>query len=171
MVGGLLRGAAAGAAGTTALNTVSYLDMLLRARAASTTPEDTVERLSEKAGMRVPGDGEERQNRVAALGSLTGIAAGVGVGALLGLVYHSTGRRPTPVAGGLVATAGALIATNGPMTVLGVTDPRTWPARDWIADLVPHLAYGAVTTAVLAELGRAQRPARRRRPTRWRRGR
>jgi hypothetical protein len=39
------------------------------------------------------------------------------------------------------------------MTVLGVTDPRTWSAVDWISDLVPHLAYGAVMTRTLDALG------------------
>lgn len=35
-----LHGLAAGAAGTTALNAVTYLDMALRGRPASTTPEE-----------------------------------------------------------------------------------------------------------------------------------
>jgi hypothetical protein len=39
----------------------------------------------------------------------------------------------------------ALLAGNAPMTVLGVTDPRQWNAEAWISDVVPHLAYGAVT--------------------------
>ena len=41
-----LLGAAAGAAGTTALNAVTYLDMTVRGRPSSSTPEDTVEKLS-----------------------------------------------------------------------------------------------------------------------------
>jgi hypothetical protein len=36
---GLLSGAAAGAAGTTALNVITYLDIALRGRPTSTTPE------------------------------------------------------------------------------------------------------------------------------------
>jgi hypothetical protein len=36
------------------------------------------------------------------------------------------------------------------MTVLGVTDPRTWSASDWMSDVVPHVAYGAVTGSILA---------------------
>jgi hypothetical protein len=35
------------------------------------------------------------------------------------------------------------------MTVLGVTDPRAWSLVDWISDVVPHLAYGAVVKATL----------------------
>ena len=37
--------------------------------------------------------------------------------------------------------------------VLGVTDPRTWAAADWISDAVPHLAYGVVTDWVLRQMG------------------
>ena len=55
-VGGwLARGALAGAAGTTALNTVTYLDMAVRGRGASSTPEDTVVKVSEMAALRIPG--------------------------------------------------------------------------------------------------------------------
>ena len=145
-VGWLLRGAAAGAAGTTALNAVAYGDMVLRGRAASSTPERTVEVLAEKAGVTIPGDEQTRQNRVQGLGPITGLVAGVGVGALVGLV-RALGPRPSPVVGTALVTAGVLVATNGPMTVLGVTDPRTWSTTDWISDVVPHLAYSAVVTA------------------------
>ena len=43
----------------------------------------------------------------------------------------------------------AMLAGNGPMTVLGVTDPRSWRPVDWVADIVPHLAYAAVAAAAL----------------------
>lgn len=145
----VLRGAAAGAAGTTALNTVTYLDMVLRGRGTSSTPEDTVEKLSDIAGVAVPGEGDTRANRVSGLGALTGIASGVGVGVVLGIV-RGAGWRPGFVPGTTAATLGALIGTNGPMTALGITDPPTWPASSWVSDVVPHLAYGAVTAAVLA---------------------
>ena len=151
MLQGILRGVAAGAAGTTALNAVTYLDMVLRGRGTSSTPEDTVEKLSDKIHVAVPGDGDDRDNRVSGLGALTGIASGVGVGALLGLV-RGAGWRPGLLAGSTAATLGALLGTNGPMTVLGVTDPRTWPPSSWVSDVVPHLAYGAVTAAVVAGL-------------------
>lgn len=148
---GLLIGAAAGAAGTTALNAVTYLDMAVRGRPASSTPEDTVEKLSEKTHVPIPGDEVTRANRVAGLGPLTGLVAGVVIGAGLGLV-RSAGWRPGPVVSGLAATVGALIGSNGPMTVLGVTDPRTWTVTDWVSDVIPHLAYGAVTAWVLEGL-------------------
>ena len=147
-VGWLLRGAAGGAAGTTALNAVTYLDMITRGRPASSTPETTVEKLAEKAGVTIPGDAKTRQNRLEGLGPMAGLAAGVGIGALVGLI-RALGYRSGPLVGTGLITAGVLVATNGPMTVLGVTDPRTWSRVDWISDIVPHLAYGAVVKATM----------------------
>ncbi len=150
---GALRGAAAGAAGTTALNAVTYLDMVLRGRGTSSTPEDTVEKLSDKIHVPVPGEGDERDNRVSGLGALTGIVSGVGIGGLLGVI-RTAGWRPGILAGSTAATLGALLGTNGPMTALGITDPRTWPPSSWVSDVVPHLAYGVVTACVVAGLDR-----------------
>jgi len=147
-LGWALRGAAAGAAGTTALNLVAYGDMAVRGRPASTTPEQTVEKLAGKAHVSVPGAPERRQNRVEGLGALTGLGAGVAIGALVGLI-RALGYRSQPLVGTGLITAGVLVATNGPMTVLGVTDPRTWSRVDWISDVVPHLAYGAVVKATM----------------------
>lgn len=73
---GILAGAAAGAAGTTALNLITYLDMTMRGRGASSSPETTVEKLSDAVQVQVPGEGDTRNNRVSALGALTGIASG-----------------------------------------------------------------------------------------------
>jgi hypothetical protein len=147
-MGWALRGAAAGAAGTTALNVVTYLDMVLRGRAASSTPERTVEKLAETAHVPIPGEGEQRRNRVQALGALTGLVAGVGFGTLAGLV-RAAGFRTSPLVGTALTTTGVLVATNGPMTALQITDPRTWSATDWLSDLVPHLAYGVVVRTTL----------------------
>ena len=146
--GWALRGAAAGAAGSTALNAVTYLDMVVRGRGTSSTPEQTVEKLAEAAHVPIPGDDETRQNRVQGLGPMTGLVAGVGVGVVVGLV-RASGYRSQPVVGTLLTTLGVLVAANGPMTVLGITDPRTWSATDWISDLVPHLAYGAVVKTTM----------------------
>ena len=143
-MGWALRGAAAGAAGTTVLNVVTYLDMAVRGRPASSTPENTVERLAQTAHLTIPGEGAKRASRVEGLGALTGLVAGVGVGGLLGLARASGFR-----AGPLLTTLIVLVSTNGPMTVLGVTDPRTWSAVDWVSDVVPHLAYAAVVTTTL----------------------
>lgn len=145
----LLVGAAAGAAGTTALNAATYADMSWRARPASSTPEQTVEQLVEVTNLDVPGQGDARSNRVSALGSLSGTLTGVGVGLAYGFL-RGLGVRPPLWAGALLATGGALAGSNGPMTLLGITDPRSWGATDWASDVAPHLAYGVVTAATYA---------------------
>lgn len=151
---GLLIGAVGGAAGTTALNAITYLDMALRGRPSSNTPQDTVEKLAEKADVRIPGDDESRRNRIDGLGSLTGLAAGIGVGAALGLA-RTAGWRAGPAVTSLAATVGALVASNGPMTALGVTDLRSWTSMDWVSDVIPHLAYGAVAAGTVIGLDRS----------------
>jgi hypothetical protein len=151
---GVLSGLAAGAAATTALNTVTYLDMAIRGRPTSTTPELTVERLADRVGVTIPGGPDDRPNRVAGLGALSGMAAGIGLGGLLGAL-RGAGWRPGVGADLAATTAGALLVGNGPMTVLGITDPRTWTRTDWLSDLVPHAAYGVVATAVARALARS----------------
>ena len=148
MLMSILKGAAAGAAGTTALNATTYLDMTVRARPTSSTPEDTVEKLAEVSHLKIPGTGEDRGNRLAGLGPLSGIATGVAIGALLGLT-RSLGWRPPVALGSVAATLAVLVGANGPMTALGITDPRTWSLESWVADVVPHVAYGIVTAATL----------------------
>jgi hypothetical protein len=152
-LGWALRGAAAGAAGTTALNAVTYLDMAGRGRGTSSTPEQTVEALAERVHLTIPGDEEKRQNRVQGLGPLTGLAAGIGIGVLAGLA-RAAGLRTTAPVGTVLTTIGVLIGSNGPMTVLGITDPRTWSTTDWVSDVVPHLAYGVVVKTTMDALDR-----------------
>jgi hypothetical protein len=154
---GLLRGTAAGAAGTTALNVITYLDIALRGRPTSSTPERTVEAMARLVGLTIPGSGDVLVNRISGLGALTGYAAGIGMGLLLGLAF-ALGWRPGLIVVTLVASAIALIGTNGPMTVLGVTDPCTWGIVGWISDLIPHLGYGMVTALVLRCLYPPRRP-------------
>jgi hypothetical protein len=145
---GLWIGAVAGAAGTTTLNVVTYLDIAIRGRSTSTTPELTVEALARLVGLTVPGSGDVLANRISGLGALTGYAAGIGMGLILGLAY-GLGWRPSLLVATLVATVLALVGTNGPTTVLGVTNPLTWGLVGWISDLVPHFGYGLVTACVL----------------------
>jgi hypothetical protein len=148
----ILRGAAAGAAGTTALNAVTYLDMALRGRPASDTPEQTVAKIAEVIHVRIPGEGSTRSNRLSGWGALSGLAAGVAVGMAYG-AWHSVVGPPGPLAGPVLATGGALLVGNGPMTALGITDPRSWSVPDWLSDVVPHLAYGWVTATTYAATG------------------
>jgi hypothetical protein len=65
LAGGILDGAIAGAAGATGLNAATYLDMAARGRSSSSAPEDTVEKLADKASVRIPGDQESHADRVA----------------------------------------------------------------------------------------------------------
>ena len=150
---GILAGAAAGAAGTSALNAATYLDMTIRGRSASDTPQRTVQKLADQAGVDVPGEGDTRDNRLTGLGSLSGIATGVGVGAAFGVLRRVGLRPPTLIGGALVGLA-AMAATDSSMASMKISDPRSWSAADWLADLLPHLAYGLVTYATLQALER-----------------
>ena len=128
---------------------MAFSNAFFAASNSSSTPDATVEQIAERAHLDIPGEGEDKENRVSALGALSGILTGVGIGAAYGAA-RALGLRPPLWAGVLITTAGALAGSNGPMTLLGVTDPRTWSALDWASDIVPHLAYGAVTAATYA---------------------
>lgn len=151
---GLLRGTAAGAAGTTALNVATQADMAWRARPASDTPAETVSALAERADVAVPGGRRERRHRLEGLGAIAGAATGVAVGGLAGAL-RSAGVRLPAVLGVPVLGAAAMLASDLPTARLGLTDPRRWSSLDWAADVVPHLAYGAATHATLASTFRA----------------
>jgi hypothetical protein len=151
----LLAGAAAGAAGTTALNAVTYADMALRGRPASDTPERVVEEVEHDLGHPLPGTDEEQANRRSGAGALMGIATGVGVGVAYGLARGLGLKVPTWVGAALLA-ATAMTAANGPMTAMGITDPRSWSRADWLSDVVPHLAYGAVAAFTYAAAARGR---------------
>ncbi|WP_017972682.1 hypothetical protein [Actinopolyspora halophila] len=149
-----LHGVLAGAAGTTALNTTTCLDMTLRGRPASTTPEQTVRRAEELIGRRTDPAGTETtkaQGRRSGLGALLGIATGIGVGLCYGALRSRLPLAPLPVMSAAAATA-ANAGSVAPMTALGVTDPRQWSGGSWMSDLVPHLAYGIATALVYEEL-------------------
>ncbi|GAA3816313.1 MULTISPECIES: hypothetical protein [Amycolatopsis] len=156
MLSSILRGAAAGAAGATALNAVTYVDMAVRGRPASSTPEQTVEKVAHAVGVEIPGDEQRKQARASGIGALLGLLTGTAVGAAYGAA-HGAGWRPGTVTGGLAATGAALVAANGPMTVLRITDPRRWSFADWASDVVPHVAYGFVTAATFAATVRKRR--------------
>jgi hypothetical protein len=146
------KGALAGAAGTTALNALTYLDMSVRARPASELPQQAVETLAEQAQHPVPGTGEEKQNRLTGLGSLSGIATGVGIGAAAGLLGPVLRHLPLGLSSVLIG-GGAMAATDASMVRMGLTDPTSWSAADWASDAIPHLGYGVVTAVALRALG------------------
>lgn len=142
------KGALAGAAGTTALNAATYLDMSVRARPASELPQQAVDKLADQAGHPVPGAGEEKDNRLSGLASLSGIATGVGLGAAVGLFGPVVRRLPLTLSSLLIG-GGAMAATDTSMVRLGLTDPSSWSSADWLSDALPHLAYGLITAITL----------------------
>jgi hypothetical protein len=147
------RGIAAGAAGATALNAVTYLDMAWRGRPASGTPEKVVEKISELIDKPVPGEGDVRANRLTGLGALSGIATGVSVGAAAGFLRPIV-LRLGPVLGPIVLGGAAMAASDVPLVKLGLTDPPQWSATDWASDVVPHLAFGIAAYATLSATSR-----------------
>lgn len=138
----LLLGLVAGAAGTVALNVVTYLDMAVRGRASSSMPAKAAGELADDAGISL-GDEEKAQNRKQGLGPMLGYVTGLGVGAGYGLLRGRV-RVPVPAAV-LGLTLAATAGSDAPMAALGLTDPRQWPASSWVTDLVPHFAYGLAT--------------------------
>ncbi|MBY8874971.1 hypothetical protein K7640_24385 [Micromonospora sp. PLK6-60] len=144
MRGRLLDGAVAGAVGSVALDVVSYLDMVVRARPASSTPQASAGRLAGLADVDL-GPEDQADNRRSGLGPLLGYGLGIAAGAAFAVLAGHR-RLPTPLAVALLG-GGVMAASDGSMTVLGVTDPRTWRRTDWVADLVPHLAYGMAAAA------------------------
>lgn len=154
MLRAVMKGLAAGAAGTVALNVATYLDMAVRGRGSSSTPAETAGELADKVGVDLAEEGpdsETAENRRSGLGALMGYVAGLGVGAAYGALRATVGpvSRPAAVAG---LTVAATVASAGPMTLLGITDPREWDATSWAMDIGPHLAYGLVTAVVHDEL-------------------
>jgi uncharacterized membrane protein len=148
------RGLVAGAAGVTALNWVTYLDMATRGRPASDTPARLVEQSLRRLDLPTPD-----QTRLGALGALAGIKVGLLVGAGAALGRGAGLRLPAPLAVAITGGA-AMAASDVPIAALGVSDPRKWSAADWLSDVLPHLAYGAVTHVVLTAFERTDRAGR-----------
>ncbi|MGH2485996.1 MAG: hypothetical protein ACRDHE_08300 [Ktedonobacterales bacterium] len=151
----VLRGAAAGAAGTVALNIATYMDMAIRGRASSDVPAQVAGALTQAVGLdpqakqdgQRPVSDEEKakaKQRLSGLGALMGYATGLGVGALYGLARPHLARVSWPLAG-LALGAAAMAGSDVPATVTGATDPRGWGASGWLSDIVPHVLYGLVT--------------------------
>lgn len=123
--------------------------MVLRARPASSAPTQAVTAAAQRLGVEVPGGRSARTHRLEGLGALAGTATGLAVGGVAGVLRAAGVRLPAAV-GGPVLGAAAMLATDLPMSRLGVSDPRRWSAADWTADAIPHLVYGVTTHAVLA---------------------
>ena len=175
MANRIVAGLAAGAAGTMALNVAGYLDMLVRGRSASTLPGDVAGRLADEIGLPLDfdleidaaakdvdtddddDDGGEVDQRVAnrqeALGALLGYSNGLALGVAYGLIRLALPRPPAWLAGALLGGL-AMAASDYPSTRLGLTDPQTWSGADWLADIVPHMAFGVVTAATFEAINK-----------------
>ncbi len=142
-------GAAAGAVGTTVLNAVTYGDMLIRGRPASTVPAKAAGILADRLGidaLRTENDDQTAENRRSATGALLGYVTGIGVGVGYAVARSRIGAA-SPLHAGLLLGLAAMVAGDGPIVATGASDPTTWSAADWLADLVPHLAYGLAAAA------------------------
>lgn len=154
---GLLAGAVAGAAGTMALDVVSYGDMAMRGRKSSDMPAEIVRRLAAKAGnaqLSTPIDdaSETTKNRRSALGALSGYAIGITIGALYGAVSLAAGTKRGLLLRTVALGAIAMAASDVPAALLGATNLKEWSAMSWASDIMPHIAYGLATAAVVAAL-------------------
>ena len=144
----IIRGIVAGAAGTVALDAVTYADMALRGRGSSGTPAVLVGTLADRLGVASLGSAakdEATANRRSGIGALLGYATGVGVGLLFGAVQGQ--RAAAGPLTGIVVGLVAMAASDVPIAVLGVSDPRTWSPSAWASDALPHLIYGLTTVA------------------------
>ena len=147
MLRGAVLGTVAGATGTMALDITTYGDMLLRGRPASGVPAQVAGILADKVGLDLSASGatdEQAQSRRSAIGALMGYATGLSIGIAYGLLRPRLGAVSTPLAGVALGLA-AMATSDVPIAATGASDPRTWSAADWAADLIPHLVYGFVT--------------------------
>ena len=136
----MLYGALAGAAGTCALDIVTYLDMLARNRPPSELPQRMARVFASKLGFE-----QIEKNRLTALGALLGYADGIGTGVLFGIMRPAAPGISETICGvGLCVMTG--LVSEGTATLLKQTDPREWSVADWAGDIVPRMVYGLVTT-------------------------
>jgi hypothetical protein len=155
---GLTLGAVAGAAGTMALDLVSYGDMAVRGRASSDLPAEVVRRLSMKAEfaqLSAPSEEADNgtKNRRSALGAMSGYAIGIGIGALYGAcAYLLPPERRGTFTQALLLAGIAMAASDVPAQLLGATNIKEWTPSSWASDIVPHIAYGVITAAVFSTI-------------------
>jgi hypothetical protein len=145
-------GALAGAAGTAALDAVTYADMALRGRPPSELPDNMARKLAELIGcdeFAKPADrlSDRVKQQRAGIAALLGYADGFGTGAIVGLVRPALRDVPLFWAG-IGAGVLGMVMSEGVATVLGQTDPSKWPLSSWVEDIVPHCVYGWVTCIV-----------------------
>ena len=145
---GLTSGMLAGAAGSTALNLFTYSQQAVKGTASGATPDQAAQAVIQAVGGEVPGTPDQVQNRLEGLGPVSGLGVGLGIGALGGLL-RALGVKIPITAAPVVLGLGAMAVSDGVMTAVGVTNPRTWTAGSVVQDAIPHLVYGAVTVLAL----------------------
>jgi hypothetical protein len=140
----------AGAAGTLAIDAVTYADMALRGRPASPIPGRAVDALAARYGLRL-GRRATAKHRREALAALLGHATGIGAALTLPLAEPLVRRLP-PAAASVALGLGSMAASDLSTIRMGLTDPRTWGVAGWAEDVVPHVVFGTVTVAVYRAL-------------------
>ena len=151
MIRTIVSGAVAGAVGETALNVVSYADMLLRARPASRMPGAVASRMAHMTGLELAQPGEradKAESRAEASGALLGYVMAIGTAVAYAALRRAGLRLPVPFAA-LAMGGAAMAVSDTTATALGVADPTTWGVGGWMADIVPHAAYGLAAAATL----------------------
>lgn len=144
----VLYGAMAGAAGTSALNATTYLDMAMRGRPPSEVPKKMVKELANRSGIA-----QLEENRERAFSALVGYVDGVGSGALFGLIRPAM-KDVSWFWAGLALGAFTGLMSEGVATAMGQTDPRKWGVAGWLADIVPRAVYGWTAAVTYDELMR-----------------
>ncbi|MBC7374876.1 MAG: hypothetical protein H7323_12885 [Frankiales bacterium] len=145
---GLTSGMIAGAAGSTALNAFTYTQQALNGQPSGATPDQAAQAVIQSVGAEVPGTPDKKAARLEGLGPLSGLGVGLGLGALGGLLRAFGVKIPIGAAP-VVLGLGAMAISDGVMTAVGITDPRSWTPKSVVQDGVPHLVYGAVTVLAL----------------------
>jgi len=98
------------------------------------------------AGQGKGSQDQTAQNRESGLGALSGYVNGLGMDEAYGLLRPQLDDVPIPLASTAVGLA-AMAASDIPLVALGVSNPRTWGAEGWAADIIPHIIYGFVTVS------------------------
>jgi hypothetical protein len=129
MLNAALRGIIAGATGTVALDTSTYLDMAIRGRSSSNAPSKLVDTVAKKFHLPLSkqsssSNEQSAQNRENGLGALLGYGNGLGTGVIYGILRSRFDEIPVPLAAALVGLT-AMAASDVPMIALRVSNPRT----------------------------------------------
>ncbi len=152
--------------------------MPVRGRGSSSAPQDLVGAVADRADVEIPGDDDERDNRLAGLGPLLGTGVGVVVGAMAGLVIGALRKRgitpsaPVPV---LLIGAAAMALADVPLKLFGISEPSEWevstscPSMEILArspTVDPRVSYPEISSTSLRSprkdncLPRTSRPPR-----------